>query len=704
MADINMMMGTYKVVAISVKTNAPDYPAQASAARSFVIYKDKPALRIATYKVQALTVSTVSPDILGAASAFREFVIYNDGPKLYMTQYKTVAISVNTLVPDKLGIAQGMRYAFIVSSPLASVAAMRQVFIINQAEVGPPALVKQVRQQTIQSSPQKPLDQVISAESVKQVYQMDVQASDDMPFLWSYTRVPQMRELVLQARPNVVQSYDMSKQVRALAVGRFNYTIPSDVWSKENVGQVVALVLQSIDIPYQPTSGEYVLQQTMQVLQASDPLPMWTSPAFIGQYIMLATTKRPVERLPRSNVDAALVTTQAVTKRPDEPLPYGDQYVAEVVSQAVQATEMPEPFGTIDAKQVYNLAVVPSTMPIKQGIINDAQLVTTVVQARVEELPISRERVPQVRTLVAGAAVYPSPGSMTRLEARQSRALVLQQAVYLPPDFQSYEMVPQLRVLFSTKPPASLYPDPAIVYEQSRYARLPQLTELVTQRLPLALPISRTRALQVRINAAQRTTYPSPEDMLNSGMFALQAIEHVALVADYPSTDVPASNVSVTQVMEQLVLVADYPDAHLPVNYAIIPQLSEQVARVDFYPDPGDYKSPNVVWQLSEQLTYESAYPDAGTLHSPVLALQLAQAVSLTATYPDKDAPQSYAQVSQLSQQAAFKATYPNKDAPQSIARVNQVFQQVARRDLTMYQLPVPPRRHRVRIVCRFVY
>lgn len=704
MADFNLMMGTYKVVAISAKTNAPDFLAASQAVRSFLIYTDAPDIKIARYKVQVVATRTLSPDFLGAAEGARAFLLYTDAPKFNITAYKMRVIAANTLNPDFTGIMQGMRYAFIISTPLASASSARIAFLINQVEVGPPARVPQVRQQTTQARSVLPPSQVISYENVKQVMQLDTIASDPMPFPWSYTRARQMRALVLQAKPNVVQSYDMAKQVRALAVGRFNYTIPGDVWSREFVSQNVMLVLQSLDIPYTPTSGEYVHQNMMLVVQASDPLPIWRSPAYIRQYIMLATTKRPTERLPRSNVYAAEVTTQAVTKRPVEQMPYSLTRVAEVMSQAVQATQMPEPVGTIHAKQVYNLAVAPTTMEVKQGMIYDRQLRAAVVQARVEAPPISRERVPQVRSLVAGRSTYPLPGTMTRLEARQVRVTALQQAVYPPPDIKSYEMVPQLRVLFSTKPPSSEYPDPAIVYDRSKKIFLPQFMEQVTQARQLALPISRTKVPQLQILAAQHTTYPTPEEMATSGLFVLQAIEHAAVVADYPSTDVPASNVDVTQLTEQLVVVADYPDAHLPTNYAIIPQLSEQVAMVETYPDPGDYKSPNAVWQLTEQLTYESAYPDAGTLHSPVLALQLAQAVSLTANYPDKDSPQSYARVSQLSQQAAFKATYPNKDAPQSTARVNQVFQHVARRDLTMYQLPVPPRRHRVRIVCRFVY
>lgn len=700
--DINV--ASYRLVALTYKGGGVDLFGTVKTSRVAIIYSDAPNFRMASFRLTSLVARTRNPDLGGAVKAARVGMIYMDAPTFRVASYRLTSLVARTRNPDFNALVKTARIGFIIRPPAGYIKTARIGFIINQVEVGPPARVPQVREQVIQTHPEKPLSQVISYERAKQVMQLDTIASDPMPFPWSYTRVPQMRELVLQAKPNVVQSYDMSKQVRALAVGRFNYTIPGDIWSREFVSQNVMLVLQSLDIPYTPTSGEFIHQNMMLVVQASDPLPIWRSPAYIRQYIMLATTKRPVERLPRSNVYAALVRSQAVTKRPVEQMPYSLTRVAEVRSQAVQATQMPEPVGVIHSKQVFNLAVAPTTMDVKQGMIYDRQLRAAVVQARVEAPPISRERVPQVRSLVAGRSTYPLPGTMTRLEARQVRVTALQQAVYPPPDIKSYEMVPQLRVLFSTKPPASEYPDPAIVYDRSKKIFLPQFTEQVTQARPLTLPISRTKVPQLQILAAQHTAYPTPEEMATSGIFVLQAIEHAAVVADYPSTDVPASNVDVTQLTEQLVVVADYPDAHLPTNYAIIPQLSEQVAMVETYPDPGDYKSPNAVWQLTEQLTYESAYPDAGTLHSPVLALQLAQAVSLTANYPDKDSPQSYARVSQLSQQAAFTATYPNKDAPQSIARVNQVFQHVARRDLTMYQLPVPPRRHRVRIVCRFVY
>lgn len=703
MAD-EMRIASYRVVSITFRGTTPDVNALVKSARTAILYAEGIAAMQASFRPVALMSATAEPDIKAAVRSARTAILYTEKITLLQAAFRPVSLQTITTNPDLNGLVKAARTAILMAPALGLVKAARVAFIIDQKEVGSPTYVGQTYDLVTQASPQRPVDQVISREFVKQAYQMGVSAADPMPFLWSYTRSAQMRELVLQARPNVVQSYDMSKQVRMAVVGRFNYTIPGDIWSSSRASQQVMLVLQSLDIPYTPTSGEFVRQQFLVVLQASAPLPIWTSPAYIRQTFALVAQKRPVERLPRSYVQSAHVTTQAVTKRPAEPLPYSRSRVAEMVTQAVQATDMPEPVGRIESAQVFNLAVVPSTMPVRVGTIEDRQVLTQVTTSRIEPPPISRERVPQVRTLAAGAADYTDPGMMLNIQGAQVRVEVVQHAAYPPPDFQSYEIVPQVQVIFSTKPPASVYPDPAEVYERSKVAMMPQMTELVTQRHLLPLPLSVSEAVQVGIAAVQKAIYPTPEEMANTGIFSWTVAEQLALVADYPSTAVPTSNVVVTQAAEQIAIVADYPDAHLPTNYAIIPQLAEQVAIEDFYPDPGTYRSPNAAWQIAEQLTYESDFPDAGTLHSPVLALQLAQTVSLAASFPDKDVPQSIVRVAQLSQQAAFRATYPNKDVPQSIVRVNQVRQTVVRRDLTMYQLPAPPRRHRVRITCRFVY
>lgn len=662
------------------------------------------ALKLASYRLVALTYNGNSPDLKAVVSSARTAFIYGEQAQMLMATYRLLALASSTRSPDMLGVVAAARTSFIVMTPTATVTAGRMAFIIEQLESGTPTYVTQAQALTTQHTDYRPVAETISFESVKQVAQLTTVTFPPMPFPWSYTRVAEMRQLVLQSRPITAQSYESVKQVSGLTVSTFNYLIPGEVISYEAAAQSVLLVVQSLDIPYQPTSGEFVRQQFALVLQEAGVLPIWTSPAYMRQVFALAVQKRPIERLPRSITRVAEVTTQAVVKRPIEPLPRSTEYVAEVTTQVVQPTDMPVPVGVIHSAEVVQLTTVATEMPAAVGMVQDAQLALKVVQARPLPLHISTERVPSLRTLVVYSTQYNPPDEMVFLHTAQFQQQVMQQAAYPPPTLFSYNMVPQLAVMFMTLPPASVYPDPETVYEESRKAYVPQLTELVTARLPVAMPKSQVPVPQLQMLTSQRADYPTPEEMATSGVFVTQAIEHVAMESQYPSTGVPASELIANQIVEQLAVEADYPNAHLPVNFAIVPQVIEHVATSDEYPDPADLSAPINVLQVAEHISLESGYPDAGTLHSPVLALQLVEQLSMEAGYPDKDIPQSILRVAQLSQQAAFSAAYPNKDVPQSRVRINQVCHHVARRDLTMYQLPTPPRKHRVRIVCRFVY
>lgn len=698
-----IQMGSYRMVALSYNGKSPDKIGAVSSAVVAMIYVEAAVNQIATYRVTALTAATRMPDKIGAVSAARTAMIYSEAPVNQMATYRVVALTASTRSPDKIGVATSALMAFIIRPPIGSVQAGRQAFIIEQMQVGPPAYVKEVQALTAQRSPTKPLSQVISYERVRQNVMLTSMLYGAMPFPISYTRAAQLAEMVLVAKPITTLSYESVAQVRSMAVAQFNYVIPEDIWSRSAVAETVMLVCQSLTIPYTPTSGEYVRQQSMLVAVKSDPMPIRTSPVSLRQESLLVALKRPVERLPRSITRVGIVTTLA-SQKIAAPMPRSTEFVAQMRMQASVPTVMPEPHGPDHVAQLVSLASVPTTMPVPQGMQHVAQAVTLASVPRLAALPISRVRVPQATTLVSQATAYPSPGAMSNLQVKQNRALALVKAAYPPAAQISYTVVPQASIVFLTHPPASYYPDPEIVYDRSRYDFVPQFVELVTLARPAALPISYVPVPQLAMLTAQDTNYPTPEEMATSGLFAWQVSEHVALTADYPSTDIPASQVNVTQLVEHVAVVATYPDAHLPVNYAIVTQVTEQLATVETYPDPDSLRSAQNVIQLAEQLAVETDYPDAGTLHSPVIALQLVEQVSLSANYPDKDSPQSYVQTAQLMQQVAFKTTYPNKDTPQSLARVNQVLQHVARRDLTMYQLPVPPRRHRVRIVCRFVY
>lgn len=660
--------------------------------------------QLASYRLVALTFNGESPDLKAVVSAGRTAVIYAEAPLVGMTAYRHFALVSSTLNVDLRAVISSARMAFIVMAPTVSISSGRMAFIIEQQEAGTPTYVTQNYQQALQRTEYLPVGSTISRESVGQTIMLATIKSPDLPFLWSYTRTRQLYSLTMQSLPITAQSWESVAQVRQLTASAQNYIIPGDVISSERAAQSVVLVCQSIDIPYQPTSGEYVPQSRVLVMQAAEPMPIWTSPAYLRQNAMLVAQKRPIERLPRSYVSVNQNVTMAMVKRPVEQLPRSDEFAGQVVTQAMQHTVMPEPTGVIHAAQSYALAAVATEMPAAIGVIHDAQVVTTVMQSSPLPMHQSNERVTQLITMAVVGVTYPAPDEMVYLHVAQEWQAVMQQASYPPVEVQSYTFVPQVAVAFMTEPPASVYPDPQVVYENSRKAFVPQFTEQVMQGRALTMPISYVPVPQAVQTVSQHIDYPTPEEMATSGIFARQAVEHVALEAVYPSTGIPASFVNVHQVTEQLAVVAVYPDAHLPVNFAEVFQVTEQVACIETYPDPASLSAPMNVLQVTEYISFESQYPDAGALHSPVIALQLVEQLSVTAGYPDKDVPQSLARAAQITQQVAFSAAYPDKDKPQSAVRVNQVCHHVARRDLTMYQLPVPPRRHRVRIVCRFVY
>lgn len=690
---------------LSVKTLSPDQIGGASAYRVGVIYAENPAFTLSTLRSVGLTVSTRNPDKIGGATALRVGMIYAENPSFLMTTLREVSLVAYTRNPDIIGAVKGGRYGFLIAPNIGIASGARVAFLIEQVEVGAPVYVPQLTEMATQKKDVPPLSEVISYERVTlAALQVTIKYPDlDVPFPLSTMRSAQLIEMVVQAKPVSVQSYEKAAQIKSMAVSRFNYTIPGDLWSMQQTAQSYILVCQSLDIPYQPQSGVFARQNVVQVVMASEPLPIWTSPAYAGQLALQCVQKRPVEFLPNSISRAGQAFSQ-VTQPTEMPVPIGMEHTAQVVQLLVTPTVMPENVGMVmDGQSVMQVVTAyPDEKPISRTRVT--QEFIKVLHARVEPLPISQVAVTQEVIKVLHQSAYPLPDEMVVLFAGQMVQQIVSATEY-PPAYQpSPTMSPQVLVQFSTKPPASEYPSPEIVYEQSRKARVAQFPEMITQRLLMSLPISITRVPQMLISAVMRAEYDKPEDMANSGIFIRQAIEHVSVVAEYPTAGDPQSTVEVTQVVNQVAVEAEYPDAHLPVNYAITTQVVEQVSLVDAFPDPADMSSPVQVLQVTEGVGIAADYPDAGALHAPIVSYQVSEQVSLAAAYPDKDSPQSYAQVMQVLQLASIRATYPNKDLPQSTIRAYQVRQQVARRDLTMYQLPVPPRRHRVRIVFRYVY
>lgn len=577
-----------------------------------------------------------------------------------------------------------------------------------------------------QSRSMPPMATVISMEYAGKAVSMVIQKASDMPFVWSLTRVTQATMQVVQSRPNSVISVERAAQAHNLITSRSAMPVPLDMVSPEQAGQNVLLICQSLDIPYQPTSGLYAPQQTVMAVQASTGLMMWRSPAMTAQYMVRVVQKRTPEPFPKSLITVGEQVSQVVQGIHME-VPLGLQWAAQSASQVVQATTMPDVYSPEDAAQAVMLTTQQTVMEPAIGLIQAAQErlavvqkadvvppvstetvaqgVNLVVQARPEALPLSKECVTQGINQVTQGANYDVPGNMlARTRVAELVSLVLQPTAYDPVNMPSKTDVPQARIAFTVRADPAWYPPLKTLYDRSRFVFAPQFVELVPQSNITALPWSQTCVAQYSIITATHTNEPSPAQMARSGVFLQQAIAQTGYEATYFSTDFPISNADVYHVNQQYAMVATYPDAFLPTNYAVTFQIDEQIALKVIYDAPESLHSPVKAAQVSEQLALTTGYADPETLHTPVKAFLVTEQLSVKATYPAKDVPQSRDRVAQLTQQTAITAKYPDKSTPQATERVMQVRNSIVTRDTSMYQLPVRPRRHRVRITVRLVY
>lgn len=575
-----------------------------------------------------------------------------------------------------------------------------------------------------------PVDQIISTESLWTVWNYAVV---QMPIdgAISYDIVGQSVMLAVQGLPIVTISPETVKQAWSYAVQASklgDFPLPDDMWSKVSVAQYSMMVLQSIDIPYVPTSGVFAKQVASLTVQAY-PLPMYHRPADVQFNVMLATQKRPAERLPRSYDIVGQHLTQVVTKRNVEPLPASYSSAAQSLVQAVIPANFDEhTVGVEHVKTTTSYAVSGLPLEMWWSYTRTAQMVSRVLQQSNDQtLPQSTTRVwtvasqylhktdlfptiSLIRTAEVGQIVtmsaddyLPPINMLVWGAAGHADMQVLQQATDYPdPGVPTTAAVVPGAYLFYVQD--SHYDSPEDIWDRSKVQTTGQVYELVPQRRPLGMPISYNPVAQfVELVTAFRFM-EKPGDIANSGVFVSQITQPIAQVAEYPDPHLPSSPITVSQVIEHVAVPADYPDVHLPTSDAVVGQILEHVAQVDDFPDPANMFRPLIVSQVLQSVSQETTYPAWDTLHKPVSVSQIVEHVSVTAIYPDKDQPQSLVKVTQVLQQVADKANYPDKDAPQSTLRVHQVFETVMMRDLTMYVMPTPPRKHRVQISCRFVY
>lgn len=565
----------------------------------------------------------------------------------------------------------------------------------------------QAFQNVVQERPYAPVLDIISHELATQVWNHAIVSHDDNTFPWSYTGTRQFTLAVVQALPINTISYESVNQLISLSAHGAvlgDFPIPAEMWSKVSVRQQVVLAVQSIDLPFIPTSGEFARQVYTQVVQAA-PLPLWRSPAKSSQVTLKVVQALPTPRRPWSLTRVVQMRNLAVVGRGIEPFPRSAVDVPQVYHFAVVPSEMPEPVGVEHAKVVYSLVAQATEMPEPVGRIHAGQYRIEVVSGRIDALPISASRLGQMRVEAVVGADYPLPDAMIiKGQAKQVYTTSVIAADYPPAYVPSFTKVSQMLAKYTQVADISWYPSPEDVLDRSKVARLGQVFELVAQSLAKPLPQSRTRVPSFGQMITMALPMPSPEEMATSGVFISQTFGQLLQKAVYPDTGIPASAVISQQVVGQLLQVAEYPDAFIPTSTIDLTQLTQQVLLEEGYPDWTEMHQPIDVQQVTQQLSSVAEYPDAGTLHAPVVSFSVAQQVATVSQYPDKDIPQSTLSVRHIVVQVTGKATYPDKDIPQSDLRVLQVRQNVLARDLKMYEMPKLPRRHRVRIVCRFVY
>ncbi|EDI3475509.1 hypothetical protein CDP92_21910 [Salmonella enterica subsp. enterica serovar Bareilly] len=696
---------------------------------------------------EALAISALNMD---AAKNFGE-VLQWDGklPSIF----RAARLVGEVLAIQKMEIrASTMICEALVKEPQFMAAEMICEAIGQAATERPPLYADAVYEYVTQHDVVPPLSEVISPESLYTLWNYTiVQRPIDDPI--SYNIVKQAVTLSVLASPIVTISYDKVKTAWSYAVVSAtlgDFPLPDEMWSKISTKQVWNLVLQSIDIPYVPTSGVFVRHESTLVVQAR-PLPMYTTPASVKSNVVLAAQKRPVERLPRSRTRVAQALSQAVTALPI-PMPRSNVFAAQALSQAVIPADFVDPtVGVEHAAAVTSYAVceyqvslpisytraktltplvlqfsdnqrtIPlSTMRTKHvssQFLVKSDLRPVLSRMRTKHVSsqflvksdlrpvLSRTRVKQVRGYAVRAEEYTPPiNLLVWSRADAVRMSVVQQATDYPdPGIPTTSAIVSAATAYHVMK-ALDYEDPNDMWEASKVQIVPQFLEKVVKAQPLRLPISYAPLAQF-VELVTRYQYmPPPGEVAESGIHVRQVMQPVAFRATYPDPTVPVSYLTVNQVLEHIAIPADYPDVHLPTSDAIVNQVLEHVAQIDDFPDPGTMFRPLIVSQIIQQAAQDASYPDWSTLHKPLAVRQVIQHVSMTAEYPDKDVPQSFAKVSQVLQHYADKANYPDKDAPQSTLRVRQVLEQVMMRDKSMYEMPQPPRKHRVQITCRFVY
>lgn len=632
-------------------------------------------------------------------------VIRTDGSIFIPLRAGAVSAEVIGIMPGELRVGAVSIEYLHVPVPLALGAVTMEV--LGQKREGAPAYVDTTVSAVTSLHGVPPVAEVISPEDVLSAtsYAVSAQSYGNPQ---SYSRVQTTAMLSVLGCPVTVISTEsvaqaMIMQLMTADIGA--YLRPDDYFSSDDVGQQVILVLQSMDIPYTPTSGVSVRANWSLAVQSSPMGRLPRSNVYAAQQLSQVVQPKP-EPMPRSDTNVAQQLTQAVIPAVFEDNTVGVEHVGSVTAYHVRREPLPMHLSYVRAGSATSLVLAND--PDSQQIPLSVTRVKSVAAMQLEksfDVPVqSLTRVPVVHSYAA--VQVPTIPPINMLVWSRADAVVSLVAAYADdyPDPNIPTAAAEAHQLTSVAACGTHYDSPADMYEASKIQMAWTVRQLSTRARPLPVPLSYTAVPQFWEYATRIERMPTPEEVLNSGIHIRLITQPIAFAAEYPDATVPYSYLSTGQVMEHVAQVAEYPDVHVPTADAIASQILEHVASPDDFPDPAEMFRPLLVNQVVEHYAAETLYPDANTLHKPVSVWQVAQQVSTIAVYPDKDIPQSKLNVYQVSEQVAVITKYPDKNTPQSTLRADMILEHVMAVDPTLYGMPAPPRKHRVQISCRFVY
>lgn len=604
-------------------------------------------------------------------------------------------------IPALSGVRQVIRNVVYISDPFRVRKVQKNIVYTDGDRIQSPATVGQYVARTVTDTSYQ---FEISNSRVNQfVCDVVIDRLDPLPI--SFEEVARYANLVAVSADYDTTSLKMVGSYTSHVAQASIETRPSDVWSASRAPSAVTLVCVSMDVPYVPRSGVDVAQQ-YNLSAFSSPLPFLKSPASIPSVQNLAAQRDDaIDGIPLSHTKVR--TVYNLTAVPGMP---------------------PERVGAVETKQVRHLVAQTSDPDPYVGSVISPQVNSMIACERDEEFnPISREAVGQAFTMAVLTDVLPWESSPAAVS--QNSLVVAQKGDYVPPisyfvlntavsvtslvvydsDYGpaqkvGYSEVGALPILSLMEAPKRFYPPLGEIVDLSKGGHVAQFANLSAVATPGGLPISPVDAVTVSVLSSHYRKELTPKEIAESGVFVSSQLFNVLRSSEFTKTSEPQSFIDAESIALSSATVASYPDIRLPLTVEQVDLIAFNSVSEAIFPDVKDVLVFGVVSNVGENVMFSANYPPVNTLNSLLLVNQTTSNVAHAATFPDKDRAYSSVDSSQVAISAASAVGYEDKDTPQSFVSVSMSYQNTLVTDPSLYQMPLPTRKHRVRVVCKMIY